>query len=175
MNLPVERQTIQNAIANICNENIAWKELPQDTKNTYIRRLERGCMELAQMECINAGIDRFFTNKKFVDRYSTICAKLLANLNNEYLIDLIISDTMDVNDVASLESKEMCPNASREIRKNIELRQNQQLNIKVSTAYTCRKCQKNQTIYQPFQSKAGDESENISLKCINCQNVWGIG
>lgn len=173
-----ERHTIKNLFSEICDKDEEWSNLPKETKDAYIRRMERSCFNYIVRSCAEDGIDRLFTEPKFVARYSTICSKVLANLDNSgsigssYLIKKIINGDIDVNEIASMTSENMCPDASKVERKIIELRRNQKVEIKVSRAYTCRKCGKSETIPIEYHHKGSDESSSYSIKCVHCEFVW---
>lgn len=175
-----ERIQIYNTIMNVCSNYPEWAAMDVDLQKTLVRRIERGCFEFVINECILNGIDRLFTEKKFIDRYSVICYKVIINLDvngsiqSSELINKIINNVIDPHDVAKLSSKNMCFSANEKERNYIELRQNQQTITKVSTKYTCMKCHKNETIFKSYQSKTADESENTSIKCVSCGNVWGF-
>jgi DNA-directed RNA polymerase subunit M/transcription elongation factor TFIIS len=171
-----QRIVIRGLFEEVLNEYPRWANLPKETRDTFIRRMERSCFEVTINTCITDGIDRLFTDKKFVERYSTTYYNLLQNLDvksvGSYLVDGIIDGKFDAYTVADLTNEQMCPSASADLRAEIELRQKQQTKGKVSRAYTCRKCGCNETVYIEFQGRAADEASSLSIKCISCENVW---
>jgi DNA-directed RNA polymerase subunit M/transcription elongation factor TFIIS len=173
-----ERLHIRAAIDAICAESSVWTTLTNADRATFARRIERGCFEVVIEECTICGIDRLFTDKKFVSRYSTTCAKIMANLNtrgavqSDYLISRIISGEIDPYDIAKMDSYRLCPQASEKERKIIQLRREQKGVMKVSRAHVCSKCGGNATIIQEYQARAGDEGSTHSIKCVICEHVW---
>lgn len=175
--LPVHREIMKNSILIICNHYPAWQAKPAEWKSTVARRIERNCMELVIAQCIEEGIDRLFEDKKFINRYSVLCSKVLANLDttgsvgSSHLIDKLING-LDPYEVAGMMSQEMCPEAGQSLRDNILLRQQQLMKGKVSHAHVCRKCGGNETIPIEYQSRAADEGSSKSIKCVVCGFVW---
>ena len=173
-----ERIRIRNRFEEVCSEFPEWNELSAEKRETIIRRMERNCFEVTIESCIRDGIDRLFTEKKFVQRYSINCFRVMANLDvnssirSENLIKKLISGEVDPYKIAELPSRELCPEASQAERDEIELRQKQKFKGKVSRAYTCRKCKGNETIPIEFQGRGTDESSTYSIKCVNCEFVW---
>ena len=41
-----------------------------------------------------------------------------------------------------------------------------------STAYTCSKCKKKNTLVTQKQTRAGDEPPTIFVECLECGNKW---
>lgn len=173
-----ERITIRLAFDAICMTHPAWAELPYDTREMYLRRMERSCFNVTVHSCILEGINRLFTDKKFIQRYSTICSRVMANLDpagsvgSNKLIPKLLAGEIDPYKIAELTSKDLCPEASKAERDDIELRQKQKSQGKVSRAYTCRKCGGQETIPIEYQARALDEGSSYSIKCVNCEFVW---
>jgi DNA-directed RNA polymerase subunit M/transcription elongation factor TFIIS len=176
--IPRERIVIREMLATICSKHPDWRKLPAEDQNTLIRRIERGCCEALIEECDENGINKVFGDKKFTERYSTICSKVAYNLDingsvgSRYLIELVMSGEIDPHNIARLPSHLLCPEANHTLRKEIEARQNLKIERKVSRLHTCRRCLKNETTTISYQSRAADESETTSIKCINCDHTW---
>ena len=173
-----QRIVIRNAITMECENWEIWKILDETTRQTLARRIERGCFEVTITECEIAGIERQFTEKKFVERYSAISSRVINNLSangsvkSDFLIKKVINNEVDPHNVARMNSIELCPMASESERKMIEIRQNQKAVTKVSRAHTCKKCHKNETIPQEVQSRAADESSTSCILCVHCGHNW---
>ena len=41
--------------------------------------------------------------------------------------------------------------------------------------FKCMKCKKNQCSYTELQTRGGDESMTIFIRCVNCGNSWKMG
>ena len=185
---------MREAFHETCSQYDPWNEQSQEIKDALVRRMERSCFNRVIHECILDGTDRLFTEKKFVERYSSACCKLLSNIdvtNIElsdvdvsgevmdivprqqcYMIDKIISGDVDSRITGDLSSHELCPSASEHERAALSIRQQQKFVEKVSRAYTCYKCGGNETIPIEYQARAADEASSRSIKCINCGYVW---
>ena len=101
-----QRVAIQSAVGAACATHLIWGTLDLDTRATHVRRIERSCFSRAIAECERDGVDRLFTNKKFVDRYSAICSKIIANIDagglvgSDHLINGICDGSVDCYTVA---------------------------------------------------------------------------
>ncbi len=177
-NIARERILMRRTINKICSRHDPWLSLPIAERETLSRRMERSCFEANIAQCSYDGIDRLFADKKFTERYSLICSRVLNNLNIEgsiastYLIKNILDGIIDPYQVGKLTSHELCPDASRQERDEISRRQNQRVKLKVSRAHTCWKCGGNETTSYEYQSRSADEASTLSIKCINCSTVW---
>ncbi len=172
-----ERAKIREALSNTFMQCTLWTDLDEETQNTIIRRVERGCLNKCIAECSQRGIDRVFTEKKFVDRYSAICSKIMVGLDPgintaSTVLTAVINGDIDPHSLAEMSSNVLHPEANIELYEEIELRKQQKVTLKVSHAYTCKKCQGNSTIPLPFQGRAADECESRSIKCIGCGHTW---
>ena len=178
MAIAVQRTQMREVFANACANHPSWNNVTEENKDMITRRIERNCFEVTLTMCTADGINRLFTEKKFVERYSTNCNRVIVNLDvlsevgSSYLLDNIIADNINPYKVAELESKDLCPYASKTEREEIAVRQGQKADIKVSTKYTCYKCKNNETTQREYQSRASDESSSLSIKCIHCEYVW---
>ncbi len=172
------RDQVKQSIACACEKYPQWMSLPQDTREALIRRMERSCFNCTIESCVLDGVDRLFTDNKFLCRYSTICYRVISNLEiaddggGNHLLAMILSDHSTCVGVGCMTSQEMCPAAGATERAEIELRQQQKIIDKVSHAYVCGKCHKNETQPIEYQSSCSDESSSFSVKCINCGHIW---
>lgn len=177
------RDIVKRQFADVCAGYPAWLNLPLETRDTYIRRMERCCYNNAVLSCDAEGIYRSFqyTNGAFVARYQTNCYRVLSNLDptgvvgSSYLIERLCAGSVDPEKILDLTSYEMYPEASREIRAEIALRKQQKVDQKVSERYTCSKCNHNKTVLLEYAPRAADEATVTSIRCINCDHVWRRG
>jgi DNA-directed RNA polymerase subunit M/transcription elongation factor TFIIS len=172
------RLTIRNTLAAACVGHSGYAAMTPAAQETLIRRLERSCHEHVIASCNHDGIDCTFACGRFVERYSSVCYKLLANLDvrssvgSHYLLDALVARQIDPYAAAGLTSVDMCPAASQQERDMIELRRQQQYSAKVSHRAKCQKCGGNETTYVDYQSTAGDELSTCSIKCVRCEHTW---
>lgn len=182
MSVDPNRQAIRQVIAEVCEKYAPWMQQDQPTREYLVVNLEKGCLNLAYYQCKNNKIPPAFDSRKpwFTERYSAVCSKLIANLDthgsvgSSHLIDKLIAGEIRPMAVAEMTSKDMCPEASARERAEIEARLHIKTEIKVSRSYVCRKCNANETELRKYQSRAADEDNTISARCINCGNSWQI-
>lgn len=173
-----ERLLMREYFESVCATHDGWAQKPKDYRDTIVRRMERGCFEKTIDSCIRDGVDRRWKEKRFKERYSTECYYVLSNLNlvglasSHYLLDQILQGNIDPSHVAKMSSYDLCPDASQAERDEIDLRRNIKVDIKVSRAYTCAKCGKNETSIRKFQGHASDEDNSLSIKCMGCGHIW---
>jgi len=176
MSIAPQRERTYTLFVNACEKGAAqllWLTCDDDWKITMVRRMERSCMNAVLEECEHSGIDRRFTDQKFIARYSAAAMKVADALErSEYLLASLIDETIDCNDVGKLSSMELCPDASAKERAEIAERKRQKTANKVSRAHVCRVCGGDKTIKIEQQSRAVDELSTWSIKCTDCGNVW---
>jgi DNA-directed RNA polymerase subunit M/transcription elongation factor TFIIS len=174
----VQRRTMTEAFRAVCEVYRPWTLLPLEQRAQIIRRMERNCFEIAIDECRKAGINRLFDEPRFLARYSSVCYKLLSNLDvngsvsSTYLLDKLIDGSVDPYVVAEFSSERLCPEASAAERDMIAKQQSQTAILKVSRAYVCPKCGGDKTLPREYQGRAADEGGSLSIKCTNCNWIW---
>jgi DNA-directed RNA polymerase subunit M/transcription elongation factor TFIIS len=162
----------------ICDNYDRWRRWDGPTRESCIRKMERVCARMAVEECKVNGINQTFTDRRFRDRYSAICSRVLSNLdpfgsvNSLYLIDGLIDGNIDPCAVADMGSGDLCPAANEAERAMILLRRTQKPQMKCSREHKCKRCGKTETTFRDYQARAGDEGSTVSIKCIHCNNVW---
>jgi DNA-directed RNA polymerase subunit M/transcription elongation factor TFIIS len=166
-----------------CATSPLWESQTLTAQATLVRRMERNCFEETIESCRRDGVNRLFTEPRFVQRYSMIAARVIANLDTSgsvsaagasTLLERILSGEVDAYNVATMTSVELNPAPSESTRSEITARQNQKFVPKYLRTHTCRKCNKNETTKIEFQSRAADEGSTHSIKCIHCGNIWRI-
>lgn len=173
-----ERLIMYACFEEICAKHIGWDIMAQIDRETLIRRMERSCFKATVTSCTLDGVDRLFTDKRFVQRYCANCSRVMANLDptssvgSLYLLDHILRGDIDPYNVADLVSKDLCPDASKAEREEIALRMTVKTPMKVSRAYKCRKCGGQETVFIEFQARSADEASTKSIKCVGCEYVW---
>lgn len=154
-----------------------WPQMAGKSIEDIARRIERSCNNAAIDSAAYFGIMPSFAEPRYIGVYSAECARIISNISvetafNSYLVELIASESVDPNNVASLKNEQLCPQAAQVERDEITLRLNQKTEIKVSRRHTCKKCGGNETTKIEYQSAASDEASSHSIRCICCGNVW---
>jgi len=117
-------------------------------------------------------------NTKFTYLYQLFCNKITKNLdidsevNDNYLINEIINNTIDISTIGELPSDKLCPVKSNDIKQNLLLRNSQKLNYKTSTLFVCKNCSKRSVTVKEYQGRSLDEGSNLSLTCTFCSYHW---
>lgn len=172
--LPQQRILMRITFFNACASSPTWGAIPPDTQYAYIRRIERECFNAVVDYCTAAGIERKWTEKKFADRYSTVCSSILYNLDinssigSDYLINNLLSGGINVSDLPFLSAAAMAPAASQEERDMIALRQQQKVDLKVTKDFKCGNCGSTEATLIEYQARSADEPSNFSIKCVRC-------
>lgn len=139
-----------------------------------------------ELSCFNKSIKKSnkkmyiidWNNKVFENLYRSIINKITKNLDidsevhSDYLITKIINKNIDINNIAYLNSNDLCPEKSDNIINTLKIRNNQKLVFKTSILYTCRNCKFKKVIIKQVQLKSQDEGFNLSLTCTFCNNKW---
>lgn len=171
----MERKIMWRQFQIICRTNECWVE-----NADIISAIEEGCYDAAAVESLEAGISVDFSDCRFVQRYSAICARVLSAINcntatcNTGLLPKVLDGTVRAADLGKMRSDELNPAAGAAERSEIALRKLQKDNKKYSTMHTCKKCGGRKTTKTEYQARAADESNTHSFKCANpaCGHVW---
>jgi DNA-directed RNA polymerase subunit M/transcription elongation factor TFIIS len=177
LQISLERITIREILTQSCALDTQWGELSKNQQETFVRRMERNCFEVVIEDCIANGIDRYFTDARFRQRYSACTNRIISNIemsanSDESIVKRIIIGALDTYKIAVYTSYELFPSASQRERDNLALRLQQKIPDKVSREHTCFKCFDNRTIFHDYQSRTADEASTKSIKCVNCGYVW---
>lgn len=162
-----------------------WKKnlnLNQDP-HTIVRKIERSCYNRAINECKRDGVDRFWSEDRFENRYSVICSKLLynmdptslVNINNDnpyYTIDCILNNKFNIDNISELSSYELNPQCNDREIAIINERKEIKIIEKISVLRVCAKCGARRSSYKEFQARSSDEPSNFKYTCLNCKHTW---
>jgi DNA-directed RNA polymerase subunit M/transcription elongation factor TFIIS len=162
-----------------------WATVSEHTRTSILRKLERGCRNLAVVECTRAGIPCTMNSSVFVQRYSAYAYTLLEHLDptsdvyrngGATLLDKILGG-FSADSAAGAIAAELLPESHAAIRNEIAIRQQQRVERKTSRLYTCRKCGHNETLVTTAQLRAADEAPATLIQCQNtaCGHGWKIG
>lgn len=85
----------------------------------------------------------------------------------------ISPESYDPSQLPYLNNYELNDN-SHEIKKEIELRKNQEIQIKYSEDHLCSKCKEKKTKEYRLQTRSGDEGYTYKVECVNCGFSWKL-
>jgi DNA-directed RNA polymerase subunit M/transcription elongation factor TFIIS len=161
----------------IFNHPLAKSLSYKDKKNITIG-IELGCYNKTIKECDDMMFIKSCDDKNFLSLYSLSTMRITKNLdpssevNNDYLINLVLTKQINPVDLANLSINELCPEKSDAIIEKLKIRSNQKVKQKTSTLYRCSNCGKRETVIKLVQIRAMDESSSTSITCIFCKNRW---
>lgn len=174
------RRAILLLIANILEKNNQFKLQHHEIQSNIIINIELSCFNQTIYKADELLIYQSWDNEKFVYLYYLTCNKITKNLDPEsevqsnYLINKILNNEIDVTQIGSMTSEDLCPDKSQNIKNVINKRYNQEIKVKMSTLYTCRNCKRKEISIKEYQARSLDESSNLSLTCQFCNYHWVI-
>lgn len=148
------------------------------TKEHIVKQLERGCLNRTINKSKLYNIRCIWADARFVDLYHNICYKLATNLdenssiNSEYVKNKILRNEFDLQDVANMSSKDLCPDRYEKIDKKINQRNNLDRKIKYSELYKCSKCKRSQCTTERRYARSLDEGTDLTVICLFCGHSW---
>lgn len=172
------RRKIVMLIADLLEAYEEFKMKPKEEQVNIILNIELSCFNSTIKKSNEVPIYINWDNSKFSYLYQLFCNKITKNMDcksevgESYLIKKIINNEIDITTIAELPSDKLCPMKSEDIKEKLNMRNQQKLDYKTSTLYTCRNCGKRRTILKEFQARSLDEGTNLSLTCTFCQYHW---
>ena len=108
-------------------------------------------------------------HSKVDDLYANLDENILGN---NYFLNSIKNDEIDLNDIADLRPYKIFPERWKEIRDRMELIENKKKNMATTNIFKCNKCGKREcTVYQ-LQTRSADEPMTTFVNCLVCKNRW---
>ena len=162
------RNNIRNKINNIvCNPKKA-------------KIIERSIFNYCIKDAKQKNIIKKWTNKYFILLYTNKLRSLWFNIsktyvNNSSLMDKILSDEINMQNIAFLTHQEMFPEKWKVlIEAKMERDKNKFKTDKTgaSAEFKCSKCKKRETNYYQVQTRSADEPMTTFVTCLNCGNHW---
>ena len=125
--------------------------------------------------------DLTFSNDLFRLVYKNKLQSIYLNINknsyikNNYLIEMINKDKINLNEIAFLEPYELFPDKWDKIIKQKKAKEKLEYSQSMGTItniYTCSRCKQNKCSYYRLQTRRCDEPMTIFIKCLNCSKSW---
>lgn len=174
VNRLVQRELFGSAL----NQYELWKRVSFEDRAKIVRRMERSCHNHAISACTLAFIPCRWDEPRFIQRYSTICYKILSNIDrttapsrSAFAIQ-IITGGIDARDVCDVTSYDMCPSASKHVHDELYVQMQQHVDEKF-TKDICKKCGAQTIVRVQAQTRAADEISSFHYKCKSCNSTWG--
>jgi DNA-directed RNA polymerase subunit M/transcription elongation factor TFIIS len=111
--------------------------------------------------------------------YFHLCIHIYSHLEsdsyigNSNLINRIKKNKIKAIDLAYMSYKELFPEKWAEIDSVLMKEFNTSRHVGIKTnQYTCSKCRKNNCSFYELQTRSGDESMTIFIRCLECDHAW---
>ncbi len=147
-------------------------------KINYLIQIENSCLNEAIRKTREYDIRCTWGEYQFEQIYHSTCFTILSLLNvsvdtgSTELVTKIFTNKIDLNTIASLSCKELCPEKYEVMTKKIEERADMEEVVKYTELYFCRKCKRNKCKAESVQNRCGDESNTYYITCLFCHNKW---
>jgi DNA-directed RNA polymerase subunit M/transcription elongation factor TFIIS len=173
-----ERRQVILMLCSILDSYVEFKVLDRERQLDIVVAIEKSCFDKVKEKSNEDAIYRDWSNEKYVYLYSLICGRVGSNLDadtgNEYLINAIINDSIDIEKIGFMSSDELNPKIRKKINEDIEVRKNIKIKQKTTSLYTCRNCKSKKATCRAVQMKSLDEGKNLVLNCTVCSYRWII-
>ena len=93
-------------------------------------------------------------------------------MNSDSIKKKILNKDVNLQEVANMSSKELCPKKYEKIDQKINKRTNLELKIKFSELYKCSKCKRNQCTTERRYARSLDEGTDLTIHCLFCSHSW---
>jgi transcription elongation factor S-II len=141
----------------------------------HATNLEKGIHNWALKEATNRKVVKKWDNPFFIQIYLDHLRRIYLNLNNDKLIEQVVSGEIKSHTIAFMSHQEMLPERWDEmIRiKSIRDKGKFEINLEATTdTFTCRKCKSKKCSYYQMQTKSADESMTVYISCLDCGARW---
>jgi DNA-directed RNA polymerase subunit M/transcription elongation factor TFIIS len=175
-----ERRLKLIKLSNILGGNDDFVKLSYNEKTNIIRDIEIGCYDEACKRTLELDQNPTWENDMFTKVYDNVCGNLFqhidphSELNTTYLYEKMMNKEIDLHKLAQLNSIEMCPDKSKDIRNQIAARSEIKCSVKAVTSYKCSKCGKSECTLDRRHTRGLDEATNYRATCIHCKHTWNI-
>ena len=111
------------------------------------------------------------------DIYMNKLDDILANidsskLNNNYLLNAILKNEIDLNDIANLQPHHLFPENWKKIIDRRVLIEDKKKNMSTTDIFECRKCNKRKCSVYQMQTRSADEPMTTFVNCLTCGASW---
>lgn len=146
-----------------------------DNAEKHAANLEKGIHNWAIKEANNKKVVKKWDNSFFVQIYLDHLRSIYINLNNQKIIQMVLSGEIKAHEIAFMAHHEMMPEKWDALIKAKSIRDKNKFeqNIEAMTdTFTCRKCKGKQCTYYQMQTRSADEPMSCFITCILCGNRW---
>ena len=146
--------------------------------------IEIGIYNWTIEKCGVKKITRSWKSPRFVSIYIEKARSVVSNLDassyiqNTNLLQRIQEKEFKPHELAFMKPENVYPNKWREVTENYIKKTEhayEQQAMAMTDLFKCMKCKKNQCSYTELQTRGGDESMTIFVRCVNCGHSWKMG
>jgi transcription elongation factor S-II len=137
--------------------------------------LEKGIHNWALKEASNRKVVKKWDNPFFVQIYLDHLRSIYFNLDNETIINQVVSGEIKSHTIAFMTHHEMQPEKWAELirLKSIRDKSKFETHLEASTdTFTCRKCKSKKCSYMQAQTRSADEPMTTFVCCLECGCRW---
>jgi transcription elongation factor S-II len=167
----IERQSIIEKLGDI------FDEYPDKDKiGAMCKEIEHNIFKEVESEC-----NKNYSKNLIKGKYSDLIGNLLINLDKNSsvnngvkpdIVDKIYNEEININDLIHMNSFELNPLKTAELKEYLNLRQNATINKKFLVGKRCKFCQEEKVTYFEKQTRSLDEPKTMFYECDNCDKTW---
>ena len=154
------RKNIIKTLSEVLNEKLA-------------KQVEESIFNFIKVYIESSDIPSFLAQSMYEDKSNNIINEI-TDKDSNYILDAINKNKIKggISNIAFLKPEELNPDRYKKIIDKKEMEEYKKNNKVGSTAYTCSKCKKKNTLVTQKQTRAGDEPPTIFVECLECGNKW---
>ena len=167
------RKRITDSISKVVLET--HENIPANISKNLFENIERGIYNYCIGEATTNNIIKKWNNPYFVLLYINKLRMVLANINNEGLLEKIFSKEIRPHCIASMTHQDLDPAKWKELIQLKKLHDENLYSPKLDANtddFTCRKCKSRKCSYYQLQTRSADEPMTTFVTCIECGNRW---
>jgi hypothetical protein len=141
------------------------------TNPSHGHNLEIGIYNYALKECDERVVVKKWSNPLFVEIYLNRLKTVLTNITNPYLLNLLQTESIKPHEIAFMTHQQMNPEKWEKIilAKTKRDVNKFEVTMKASTdTFKCKKCGKNNCVYDAVQTRSADEATTLFVTCLDC-------
>jgi len=111
----------------------------------------------------------------YASRVGTVAENLDGDgVGSQYLGEALAAGRVQPDVVGRMSAYELCPDATRELRADLDHRSHKRVVPRSSRMYQCPRCKKRECTYQERQLARADEASSLVIGCLVCLHQWTI-
>jgi transcription elongation factor S-II len=152
--------------------------------DVQLKDIEVGIYNWAIIESGNRGIVRNWSNTKFQRLYIEKARSVVNNIDihsyikNERLLERCREQEFLPHEIPFMKPENIYPDRWKTVVDAMMKKYENAYENKVvamTNMFKCGKCKKRECTFYELQTRSGDESTTIFIRCVNCGNSWRQG